>query len=72
MERIARKSQRGSALLDVLVALLIASTALLSVVGGVALAARTCRKGELRTLELIAARSEDARKQTVTYSAETP
>ena len=72
MARIAREAQRGSALLDVLVALLIASTALLSVLGGVALAARACREGERRTLALIAARSEDARKQTVTYSAETP
>jgi Tfp pilus assembly protein PilV len=68
--RIARRRQRGFALLDVLVALLIASTALLSLLGGAALAARTCQNGERRILALIAARSEDARKQTVTYSAE--
>lgn len=72
MERIAKKSQRGSALLDVLVALLIASTALLSILGGVALAARTSQNSERRILALIGARSEDARKQAVTYNAAAP
>ena len=72
MERIAKKSQRGSALLDVLVALLIASTSLLSILGGVALAARTSQNSERRILALIAARSEDARNRTVTYNAAAP
>jgi Tfp pilus assembly protein PilV len=72
VERIAKKSQRGSALLDVLVALLIASTALLSILGGVALAARTSQNSERRILALIAARSEDARNRTVTYNAAAP
>jgi len=72
VERIAKKSQRGSTLLDVLVALLIASTALLSILGGVALAARTSQNSERRILALIAARSEDARNRTVTYNAAAP
>ena len=72
MEPVTGSPQRGSALLDVLVALLLASTALLSAMGGVALAARACRNGERRTLALVAARSEDARNRTVTYGAEEP
>ena len=69
---MSRGLQRGSVLLDVLVALLIASTALLSALGGVALAGRAGRNGERRILELIAARSEDARNRATTYSAEKP
>jgi Tfp pilus assembly protein PilV len=72
VERITRKLQRGFVLLDVLVALLIASTALLSALGGIALAARACRNGERRILELIAERNEDAQNRAVTYSAEKP
>jgi Tfp pilus assembly protein PilV len=69
---VNRGPQRGSILLDVLVALLIASTALLSALGGVAMAARASRNGERRILELVAERSRDARDRAVTYSAEAP
>jgi CHASE1-domain containing sensor protein len=70
MELAARRKQRGSVLLDLLLALLIASTALLLSLGGIALAARTSQTSERRILELIAKRSEDARSRTEIFTAE--
>ena len=72
MERVTKRTQRGSVLLDVLVALLIASTALLLSLGGIALAARTSQTSERRILELIADRSEHARNRTKIFTAESP
>lgn len=72
MDPVEGRRQRGAALLDALVALLIASTALLSILGGITLSTRSCQNGERRILALIAARSEDARNRPVTYEAETP
>jgi Tfp pilus assembly protein PilV len=72
MERLNKVSQRGFALLDVLVALLIASAALLTILGGAGLSARSGRKAEQRILELIAARSAEALTRAVIFQAQRP
>jgi Tfp pilus assembly protein PilV len=61
---------RGFALLDVLVALLISSIALLAVLGGIALAARTARTARQRFEQLVAARNQDASEQRLRFTQE--
>ena len=66
----APTSTSGFALIDVLVALLIATMALLAVLGGIALSARAARAGRQRLIEIVAARSEDALQQRLSFVQE--
>ncbi len=62
-----RRRDAGSVLLDVMVALLIASTSLLILLGGIALSARSAVRARERLVELIAARNEIAQRQNQPY-----
>ena len=64
-----RTSTRGSVLLDVLAALLIASSALLICLGGFALAARSAGRAYERAYRLIAARNEYAQNRATVFAA---
>jgi type II secretion system protein I len=61
----------GFALIDVLVALMISAIALLAVLGGIALAARTARSTRQRLLEEVAARNQYASQQRLQFVQET-
>ena len=61
----------GFALIDVLVALMISSIALLAVLGGIALAARTARATRQRLIQAVAARNQYASEQRLTYVQKT-
>jgi Tfp pilus assembly protein PilV len=65
------RKQRGYALIDVLVALMISSIALLAVLGGIALSARTARASRQRLLEEIAARNRYASEQRLSFVQKT-
>jgi hypothetical protein len=67
-----RGGSRGSVLLDVLVALLIASSALLFALGGIVLAARASRRAGERTLELVASRNEQVRSRRYAFVESLP
>jgi len=66
----APTSMSGFALIDVLVALLISSIALLSVLGGISLSARTARAARQRFIQLVAARNQDASEQQLSFITE--
>ncbi len=61
-------AETGSILLDVLVTLLIASTALLVTLGSIALTARAAGRVSERVAQLVSARNEDARGQTLRFT----
>ena len=63
--------QGGFALIDVLVALLISSIALLAVLGGIGLSARTARAARQRFIQIVAARNQDASEQQLSFVQET-
>ena len=65
------RRDRGFALLDVLVALLISSIALLTVLGGIALSARTARSARQRFIQMVATRNQDASEQRLSFTQET-
>ena len=65
-----RVNQRGFALIDVLVALLISSVALLAVIGGIALSARAARATRIRFIQLVTARNQDASEQRLSFVTE--
>ena len=65
------RRDRGFALLDVLVALLISSMALLAVVGGISLSARAARASRQRLIQVVAARNQDASEQRLSFTQET-
>jgi Tfp pilus assembly protein PilV len=65
------RKQRGYALIDVLVALMISSIALLAVLGGIALSARTARATRQRLIEEIAARNKYASEQRLSFVQKT-
>ncbi len=65
-----RQGQRGFALIDVLVALLIASISLLAVLGGVALSARAARFGRQKLVEIVTARNENALHRKLSFIPE--
>jgi Tfp pilus assembly protein PilV len=67
----APTSMSGFALIDVLVALLISSIALLAVLGGIALSARTARAARQRFMQIVAARNQDASEQRLQFIQET-
>lgn len=67
---MGRLKARGSVLLDVLAALLIASSALLICLGGFALAARTAGKAYEEAYRLIAARNEYAQNRATVFAAQ--
>ena len=64
------RRDRGFALLDVLVALLISSMALLAVLGGISLAARTARATRQRLIQIVASRNQDASEQRLSFVTE--
>jgi hypothetical protein len=59
---------RGSIFVDVVVTLLIAGTALLITLGGIALTARASRNAAARAFHLIEVRNENARSQKHTFA----
>jgi len=61
----------GFALIDVLVALMISSIALLAVLGGIALAARTARATRQRLIQEVAARNRYASEQRLSFTQKT-
>ncbi len=61
----------GFALIDVLVALMISSIALLAVLGGIGLSARTARATRQRLIQAVAARNQYASEQRLTYVQKT-
>jgi len=61
----------GFALIDVLVALMISSIALLAVLGGIALAARTARATRQRLIQEVAARNRYASEQRLSFIQKT-
>jgi Tfp pilus assembly protein PilV len=61
----------GYALIDVLVALLVSSIALLAVLGGIALAARTARAARQRFVEIVATRNQYATGQHLSFVQDT-
>ena len=63
-------SLSGFALLDVLVALLISSLALLAVVGGIALSARAARATRQRLIQMVSSRNQDASEQRLSFYTE--
>jgi type II secretory pathway pseudopilin PulG len=71
MSGFAPTSMSGFALIDVLVALLISSIALLAVLGGIALSARTARAARQRFMQIVAARNQDASEQRLQFIQET-
>ena len=66
-----RVNQRGFALIDVLVALLISSVALLAVIGGIALSARAARATRQKLVEIVATRNQNAQQQRLSFVQET-
>ena len=66
----ALTSMSGFALLDVLVALLISSLALLAVVGGIALSARAARATRQRLIQMVSSRNQDASEQRLSFYTE--
>ena len=66
----APTSRSGFALLDVLVALLISSLALLAVVGGIALSARAARATRQRLIQMVSSRNQDASEQRLSFYTE--
>ena len=64
------RRDRGFALLDVLVALLISSMALLAVIGGISLSARAARATRQRLIQIVASRNQDASEQKLSFVAE--
>ena len=62
-----RSPQRGYALIDVLVALMISSIALLAVLGGIALSARTARATRQRFIQAVSARNQYASEQRLQF-----
>jgi len=65
------RHEGGYALIDVLVALLISSIALLAVLGGIALSARTARATRQRFIQIVTARNKDASEQQLSFIQET-
>lgn len=65
-----KEEAKGSVLLDVLIGLLIASTALLSTLGSIALAARTTEQLRDRVIQLITSRNEHAEQRKVVFIKE--
>ncbi len=65
-----RRRPDGFALIDVLVALLISTMALLAVLGGIALSARAARAGRQRLVEVVAARNQNALQQRLSFAQE--
>ncbi len=66
---VARRWQRGYILLDLLIALLIGSLAVLLLLGGVALAARTARGVRERAVRQVEARSHEAQSRPDIFSS---
>jgi Tfp pilus assembly protein PilV len=64
------RQDRGFALLDVLVALLISSMALLAVLGGISLSARAARAARQRLIQIVASRNQDASEQKLSFVSE--
>ncbi len=64
-------SVSGFALIDVLVALMISTIALLAVLGGIALSARTARATRQRFLQEAAARNQYANEQPLRFVQKT-
>lgn len=64
------RRDRGFALLDVLVALLISSMALLAVLGGISLSARAARATRQRLIQIVASRNQDASEQRLSFVTE--
>jgi Tfp pilus assembly protein PilV len=64
------RRDRGFALLDVLVALLISSMALLAVLGGISLSARAARAARQRLIQIVASRNQDASEQKLSFVGE--
>ena len=67
----APTSVSGFALVDVLVALMISSIALLAVLGGIALSARAARLTRQRLIQAVAARNQYASEQRLQFSQKT-
>jgi Tfp pilus assembly protein PilV len=67
----ARTSMSGFALIDVLVALLVSSIALLAILGGIALSARAARSARQRFIEAVASRNQYASQQRLSFIQET-
>ena len=65
-----KKSKNGFVLLDVLIALLIAGTALVITLGNIAFTARTVKLSKGRIIELISTRNENAYKKEIIFSQE--
>ena len=61
----------GFALIDVLVALLISTMALLAVLGGIALSARAARATRQTLVEIVATRNQNAQQQRLSFVQET-
>jgi Tfp pilus assembly protein PilV len=68
--RLARQNG-GFALVDVLVALMISTIALLAVLGGIALSARTARVTRQRLLQAVAARNQYVSEQRLRFVQKT-
>jgi Tfp pilus assembly protein PilV len=66
----APAARSGFALLDVLVALLISSMALLAVVGGISLSARAARATRQRLIQIVVSRNQDASEQKLSFVGE--
>lgn len=64
---MSRRRSRGFALLDALVALLISGLALLTVFGGVVLAARAARAARTRLIQIVSTRNQDAIGQRLSF-----
>lgn len=64
------KGSRGTVLLDVLVGLFIATTALLVILGSIALAARIAKQSQERVIQLITSRNEYAEQRKVVFTEE--
>ena len=67
----APTSMSGFALIDVLVALLISSIALLAILGGIALSARAARAARQRFIEIVASRNQYAIQQRLLFIQQT-
>jgi hypothetical protein len=63
-----RAGTTGSVLLDLLVALLICSVAVLLTLGGIALAARAARIARERTLQMVGDRNRDAETRELVFT----
>lgn len=64
------RNEAGSVLLDIIIALLIASTAVLSTLSGIALAARTAGKAKDQSEQLIQDRNEKAATRQTLFTHE--